>query len=156
VGSYPAGPEDYAHLKDACGVRAVLSVQTDDDLKMWGLSPGAAWRLAMASGLAVERVPIVDFREDALKAGLVGALGVLHALVEEEGVVYLHCTAGVNRSPTLALAYLMLREGWSAAEALERGREARPQIDPYPAVLRWVERERARLWPAVTEAAEQG
>lgn len=32
-------------------------------------------------------------------------------------VVYLHCTAGTGRSPTVAIAYLYRRRGWDLDEA---------------------------------------
>ena len=155
VGSYPADEGDWTTLRDAHGVEAVLNLQTDDDLRSEGLLPKVAWKLAVGSGLTVERVAITDFRPDEVQRALVPAVAQLHALVEEHGRVYVHCTAGMNRSPTIALAYLILREGWTVEEALERGTAARPIIRPYVAVLREAASQRARLWPLVLEAAQE-
>jgi dual specificity MAP kinase phosphatase len=47
------------------------------------------------------------------------------------GKVYIHCTAGVGRAPSMAAAYLMA-EGQTLDEALAIIREARPFIKPTP------------------------
>lgn len=153
VGSYPADEEDWTLLAEGYDVGAVLSLQTDDDLRGEGLLPSVVWKLAVGSGLTVERVPITDFRADEVQRSLVPAVAALHALATEHGRVYVHCTAGMNRSPTILLAYLVLRDGWSVEQALERGTKARPIMRPYVAVLRQAAAQRARLWPLVLEAA---
>lgn len=155
VGSYPADEADWTLLAEGYGVEAVLNLQTDDDLRGEGLLPAVAWKMSMASGLTVERVPITDFRPDEVQRWLVPAVAALHALAIEHARVFVHCTAGMNRSPTIALAYLILKEGWTVEQALERGAAARPIIRPYVAVLREAVAQRARLWPAVVEAASK-
>jgi protein-tyrosine phosphatase len=64
-----------------------------------------------------------------------------HAVEELESVlkpsdarVYLHCTAGINRSPTLAAAFLIKNKHLSAREAYEYI-TAKRQCHPYLAVL---------------------
>jgi len=49
--------------------------------------------------------------------------------------VLLHCDQGINRSPTIALAFL-LRQGMSLREAYRMLEAARPQIDPLPSFRR--------------------
>lgn len=46
------------------------------------------------------------------------------------GCVFVHCVAGVSRSPTLVAAYLMRAEGLSAADALAAITAARPEARP--------------------------
>merc|ERR1719265_497977 len=46
--------------------------------------------------------------------------------------VLVHCDMGVNRSPTLVLAFL-LRSGMSLRQAYRRVLEARECVDPLPA-----------------------
>jgi hypothetical protein len=155
VGSYPADEADWILLRDGYGVEAVLNLQTDDDLRGEGLLSSVAWKLAMGSGLTVERVPITDFRPEEVQRSLVPAVAALHALASEHARVFVHCTAGMNRSPTILLAYLILNAGWTVEQALERGLAARSVIRPYVQVLRDVAARRERLWPLVVEAARQ-
>lgn len=44
------------------------------------------------------------------------------------GTVYVHCKAGRTRSATLVGCYLMMKNGWSPAEAVEHMRTRRPHI----------------------------
>jgi protein-tyrosine phosphatase len=57
------------------------------------------------------------------------------------GGVYVHCYAGMSRSPTIVAAYLIKEQGMTADEALKYLREKRPIIDPNngfrAALLRW-------------------
>ena len=52
----------------------------------------------------------------------------------------MHCYAGVSRSATLVLAYLMARERLSLKMALQRVREARPTAMPNQGFLRQLEK----------------
>lgn len=58
--------------------------------------------------------------------------------------VFLHCVAGVSRTPTVAAAYLAERFGLSGFDALERVRQALPAASPNRAFLAALD----RLWPA--------
>jgi protein-tyrosine phosphatase len=157
VGSYPTNPEDFDTLK-SLGVAAVLSLQTDGDIHASGLLPKTVWRMAMASGLDYERFPIRDFVEEAVRRAIVQAMGHLHALfelIDDDEAVYVHCTAGINRSPSVALGYAILRDGRSAEEVLDAARRARGEIRPYEAVLRALEKDRDANWAQVLEEAER-
>ena len=45
--------------------------------------------------------------------------------------MYVHCTAGINRSPLTVLSYLVLVEEMRTEEALSFIGERRPQAEPY-------------------------
>ena len=157
VGSYPTDPRDFAALKEQ-GIAAVLSLQTEGDIHASGLLPKTVWRMAMSSGLDYERFEIRDFAEDAIRRAIVQAMGKLHALFEQlddEESVFVHCTAGINRSPSVALGYAILRDGSSTDDVLALARAARPSIRPYEAVLRALEKAREANWASVLEAAEK-
>lgn len=51
-------------------------------------------------------------------------------------VVLVHCAAGVSRSSTAVMAYLMLHEGYGWADALEYLREGRSCVNPHPLLVR--------------------
>jgi hypothetical protein len=155
VSGYPVEPADFLRLKRDLGVDAVLSLQTDEDLRELGLKPDLPWRAAVGAGLEYVRCPMRDFDEEAARKGLAQALVELHRLVADGLTVLVHCTAGMNRSPTLALAYIMLVDGLTAQEAVERGKRARPFIRPYERVLLWVEKERRKLGASLREGTDQ-
>lgn len=49
--------------------------------------------------------------------------------------ILVHCQKGRSRSPTLVLAYLIARNGWSVAEALEYVSKRRKDVEPNYAFL---------------------
>ncbi len=136
VGSYPQAPEDVIHMKSV-GVTAVLNLQTDEDLDARAVNWDLFWKFYVRNGLHVVRFPIRDFDPDALDSHLDGAVAALHDLMNAGRAVYLHCTAGMNRSPTVAIAWLHRHQGMSIDEATEHVKSRRSCF-PYPEVLeRW-------------------
>lgn len=51
------------------------------------------------------------------------------------GNVFVHCSAGVSRSPTLVMAYLIDHLAFTADEALKKMREVHPPTHPNPSFL---------------------
>lgn len=47
------------------------------------------------------------------------------------GGILVHCSQGVNRSPTIVIAYLMMQLGWPLRKAFLHVQAARPQISPH-------------------------
>ena len=47
-----------------------------------------------------------------------------------KGNVLVHCSAGISRSPTLVLAYMMEKNHWTLEEAFEKMRQLRQIVDP--------------------------
>jgi hypothetical protein len=54
---------------------------------------------------------IIDGCPPDLRKNLPRAVGVLDKLIKDDRKVYLHCTAGVGRSPSVAVAYYYWIEG---------------------------------------------
>lgn len=50
----------------------------------------------------------------------------------QRGVALVHCNAGVSRSASIVIGYLMLREGLSFDDALRQVKLARPSVCPNP------------------------
>src|ERR1043166_5299615 len=109
VGEYPT-PEDAAWLRDEHAVTAVVSLQDDADLASKGLRLRARERAYREHGLAFHRIPVPDGDDRNLVTRLREIVAVLARLIETGGRVYLHCNAGFNRAPTVAIAYLHVHE----------------------------------------------
>ncbi|MGH7789555.1 MAG: dual specificity protein phosphatase family protein [Candidatus Binatia bacterium] len=120
------------------GITAVLSLQEPGpDL------PAAAMdrmRAACAPGIRFVNVAIADYDPFALVERLPAALDALDELHRDGRVVYVHCSAGINRAPSLALAYLVRREGLAVDVALAALYAADAGVLPYDEVLHWLQR----------------
>jgi protein-tyrosine phosphatase len=62
------------------------------------------------------------------------ALSDLASLLSAQERVYLHCNAGLNRAPTLAIAYLRAHGGMSLNEALAHVKRRR-SCGPFMTIL---------------------
>jgi protein-tyrosine phosphatase len=117
VGEYPVAA-DIAWLKDTYGVTAVHNLQDDDDLRMNGLDNRGLSAEYTAHGIDYVRTPIQDGSADAMAERLEAALHDLRSLVGSGARVYVHCNGGMNRAPTLAIAFLRAYRQMSLEEAM--------------------------------------
>ena len=116
VGPCPHNPEDFDYLKSQ-SVTAILSLLTAEDLE--GLEV-AAEAEASSRSMVYRNVPVIDFDDLDLTQKLPACVEALDDLLKDGHKVYVHCTAGVTRSPTVVAAYLHWRLPWSLEEALDR------------------------------------
>ena len=126
VGAYPASIEDIDHLRQKVGVTAVLNLQTDEDIKRLGCD----WRTLSAhyrrSKMAVRRVSVRDFDAEDLRRKLPDCVQALGELLRKGHTVYVHCTAGLGRSPSVVVTYLH----WVHQLDLDRAVKAVQQCRP--------------------------
>jgi protein-tyrosine phosphatase len=134
VGEYPR-VEDLAWLRDTHGVTAVVSLQDDADLASKRLRAADLAAACDQLGLAFERLPVADGDGDALAIRLPAAAARLDSLIAGGGRVYLHCNAGYNRAPTVAIAYLHVHRGFALDAACALVKERRSCV-PYLSALR--------------------
>ncbi|KAF2497677.1 phosphatases II, partial [Lophium mytilinum] len=64
------------------------------------------------------------------------AVEIIDAVEKEGGVLLVHCSAGISRSPTVVAAYLMLQKGWTLQGALGEMRRGRGCVRPNEGFLR--------------------
>jgi protein-tyrosine phosphatase len=133
VGEYPT-PEDAAWLRGGPAISAVVSLQDDIDLDRKGLSARALERAYAAHGIRWHRLPVADGDAEALRARLDHSVALLAALIADGERVYLHCNAGLNRAPTVAIAFLHVHRGHSLDAACALMKTHRPCV-PYMRML---------------------
>lgn len=71
------------------------------------------------------------------------------------GKILVHCSAGISRSPSLVVAYLMKARGMSLRAALGQVVRARPQVSPNPGFLRQLKALEEELYGAVSLDVEE-
>lgn len=146
VGRCPYDIRDIELIQKFMGVSAILSLQHDECLMRMNINYTSHEQQGRALGLVMARCPMRDFDPEDQRFGLPAAVNLLRDLLQAKHRVYVHCTLGVNRAPTVVLAYLTVIEGMTVEDALhliERGRPgALPSWDAYNAYRRDVEKRR--------------
>jgi len=135
IGSHPRTIEDIERLRREAGITAVLNIHTDDDMRSANLDwrPLEAYYKA-SPVLLLCRVPMVEEQVE-LRAKLCRCIEKLNQLLAKGHTVYLHCTAGIGRAPTVAIGYLHTCLGWELDEAVAHVKTAR-QCAPHVEALR--------------------
>jgi protein-tyrosine phosphatase len=132
VGSQPQSVEDIDRLRTEADITAVLNLQTDDDMESNHLDWKELEAHYRASKVEVVRIPVRDFDAPDLTDKLPECVRALTRLIEAGHTVYVHCTAGAGRSPTVAIAYLHRTGGLEleqAAAYVKQRRLCSPQLD---------------------------
>ncbi len=147
LGTAPGSHADLDRLEQE-GVKAVLSLCAPDEADLPAeLSDRFAWsRLPLPNHCHV-RAPSLDEL-----AEVVAEL----ARLRRHGPVYLHCVAAVERSPLVAMAWLIHTNRLSWQAALEYVQQVHPGTSPLPehlAVLRFVSRIPQPLQPVLPAVA---
>ncbi len=127
--------EDLAWLQARHGVSAVVSLQDDADLASKRLRLADVEAACAALGLVLARVPVPDGDAEVLAARLPAAVDAVHAQLRAHRRVYLHCNAGYNRAPTVAIAYLHVHHALPLAIACETVKQRRSCV-PYVGAIR--------------------
>ncbi|KAK6057234.1 dual specificity phosphatase, catalytic domain protein [Cooperia oncophora] len=76
------------------------------------------------------RIPVNDSYQEKLSQYFDEAWTFLEKVRTEGKVVLIHCLAGISRSPTLAISYVMRYKNMSSEEAYRLVKEKRPSISP--------------------------
>jgi protein-tyrosine phosphatase len=137
IGPFPQQRTDVEALARV-GVTAVLDLQTEGDSAHRRLNTEELTRAYVDLGILHIKCPIEDFNEASLRDNLRTADDRLRSLHSQGHSVYVHCTAGTGRAPTVVIAYLKLTLGLSYQEARRVVYESRPFAAPNERVLKEV------------------
>ena len=111
VGRCPYNIRDIELIQKSMNVSAILSLQHDECLMRMNIDYAIHERHGQALGLIMARCPIRDFDPEDQRFRLPAAVNLLRDLLQAGHRVYVHCTLGINRAPTVVLAYLTVIEG---------------------------------------------
>lgn len=131
LGACPFDPTEVDRMQAKTGISAVLNVQTDEDFSLWGVDWPILEDHYHRTGIVIRREPVLDFRPDELRRGLPRCIRALDELIRGDHKVYVHCTAGINRSPSVVITYLHWYENLPLPEAIEFVKSRRRHSDPY-------------------------
>jgi protein-tyrosine phosphatase len=120
------------------GVTHILDLRQDEEwMSSWGACEAVA--LQAARGIQRKPLPILDFTPP-LPKDFAAAVAFLEAVLQDPAAqVYVHCHAGMQRTPTILIAYFALQWGTSCAETLKRLAMARPVFEPMEEQMKAVE-----------------
>jgi protein-tyrosine phosphatase len=133
VGQYPT-PADASWLRHEHGVHTVVNLQDDGDLNSKGLRSVDLEAAYALNEISYHRLPITDCDNEMLRARLADSVRTIDHSIRRSQRVYLHCNAGMNRAPTIAIAYLHMHHDMSLVEARQFFKQRRHCV-PYMTVL---------------------
>ncbi|XP_062209555.1 phosphoglucan phosphatase DSP4, amyloplastic-like isoform X2 [Phragmites australis] len=133
VGSCLQSPLDVDKLRKI-GVKTVFCLQQNSDLEYFGVDIRAIQDYSLQFKDIVHcRAEIRDFDAFDLRLRLPAVVSKLHKLINSNGgVTYIHCTAGLGRAPSVALAYMFWILGYSLNEGhqlLQSKRACFPKLE---------------------------
>jgi len=140
LGACPKGADDASFIRKDLGIDVVVNLQTDEDFRALGLRWESMWRAIVSERMNVLRVPIRDLDSQDLSEMLGAAVETVVEALKMDNRIYLHCTVGINRSPTVAIAVLAGPLGMGYEGARDHVRACRPKVVP--------DRDAIRAWLA--------
>jgi len=117
IGTCLQGLRNIKSLKKEIGFSAVLCLQTDADFAKNNINIDKLKKHYEENGIEFRHIPIIDHDSDDLRDSLPKCVETLAELLKEDHTVYLHCNSGINRSPTVAIAYFHAIENYNLSDA---------------------------------------
>uniref|UniRef100_A0A1I7X9D1 protein-tyrosine-phosphatase n=1 Tax=Heterorhabditis bacteriophora TaxID=37862 RepID=A0A1I7X9D1_HETBA len=94
------------------------------------LSVGCPRATAITNDDNFLRIPVNDSYQEKLSPHFEKAWDFLEHVRKTNNIVLIHCLAGISRSPTLAISYVMRYKNMSSEDAYKLVKEKRPSISP--------------------------
>ncbi len=121
VGNYATKESD---LLDVLHISVVISALTEEEYEDYMISaedfPGIVWH----------RFVIDDDEDEKISQHFFTVHEIISRALNENKKVIVHCAAGMSRSPSLVIAYLMIENRWCYEEAFDFVKRRRPIIEP--------------------------
>jgi atypical dual specificity phosphatase len=130
VGTVPKTFDDVDRLIREAEVSAVINLQTDDDFEWYQVDWPKIQLYYQKKNIEAVRKPVQDFQLEDLRDKLPECAKTVEEFARQGHIIYLHCTAGINRSPTVAIGYLYSCLGYDMETAIRTVKNSR-LCDPY-------------------------
>lgn len=133
-GSHPQTIDDVEMLQKVLAVTAILNLQTNEDMDTAKLNWAPLESYYKNCAVSLCRMPVQE-EQVVLREKLLECVDMVVQLLAAGHTVYLHCTAGIGRSPTVAIGYLHCYLGWEFGAAVRYVKQLR-QCSPHVEALR--------------------
>ncbi|MFZ0043060.1 MAG: dual specificity protein phosphatase family protein [Solirubrobacteraceae bacterium] len=128
IGAYPLDGDD-VHALAHMTVRRILNLVEDEEYE-----PGRRLLIEQelaAAGIEEHRMRLTDFGR--LPADLLeDAVQRVVSWLDDEGLIYMHCRAGWQRSAAVAAGVVAIREGMGIEDAMAYVQQRKPTASPLP------------------------
>lgn len=118
----------YLGSQDAVILANIHELQISDVLSIGIDTPIAD--IVDATNLQCHFVPCLDLPETSLSEFVEASIAIIDSVRRRCGRILVHCNAGVSRSATVCIAYLMKIEALTFAQAYDLVKSKRPCIQP--------------------------
>jgi len=146
IGSHPKSIDDIETLQKVLAITAILNLQTNEDMAAANLNWQPLESHYKTCAVSLRRIPMKE-EQVVLQEKLLECVDTLGDLLAAGQTVYLHCTAGIGRSPTVAIGYLHCYLGWELIAAVRYVKQLRPCSPHVDALRRAIlDREKQEPW----------
>lgn len=118
----------YLGAQDAVFLANIHKLRISDVLSI-GIDTPAS-EITEAVNLKCHFVPCLDLPETNLREFIESSIKIIETVHLQGGRVLVHCNAGISRSPTVCIAYLMITKELTFVEAYDLVKSKRPCIQP--------------------------
>lgn len=112
-------------------MKAVLNLQTKEDMGRYDIDWTVIKEQTSEFGIESFNFQIIDMNFFDFIKKAAEALKLLRNILKQYNSVYVHCTAGVFRSPQLVILYLVKFMNYNLNDAFALIKNKRPFIHPY-------------------------
>jgi protein-tyrosine phosphatase len=137
IGPYPQNGKDIETLHKN-GVTAVINLQSDIDHLHRQINWQDNLKAYAKNNIEIRRYPILDFSSEDLVKKLKDSGDLLHELLKNNQVVYVHCTAGMSRAAATVIIYLYYYQYMSFEDAYDYVKQHRSIICPNVGAIKQV------------------
>ncbi len=141
----PAAAASNAAFLTSNAISHVISIGHDPPTRLELRVPDPHNLTGKTDELQYHRLRLVDSASAAPEECTKQAAEILEQCRAQKKRVLVHCSAGISRSPTVIVAYLMRYHGMTLKEALYAVISARPAVSPNPHFIEWLKEEEIRL-----------